>query len=53
MRSSGYCHIPHYMLFVKDLSWSLEDAASAEARTGNAGIFCSLNFITVTPLGVE
>lgn len=47
MRSSGYCHIPHYM------SWSLEDAASAEARTGNAGIFCSLNFITVTPLGVE
>lgn len=36
MRSSGYCHIPHYMLLLKDLSWSLEDAASAEATTGNA-----------------
>lgn len=49
MRSSGYCHIPHSDL--KDFSWSLEDAASAEARTGNAGIL--LNFITVTPLGEE
>lgn len=40
------------MLLSKELSWSLEDA-SASARIGDAGVFCSLNFIIITPLGVE